>query len=308
MPEREMQIAMQTWLESYLDYLTREKKVSRSTVRSYESDLRDFTEALASQGVTAPSAMQASHVQNYLSGLRNGGMSAATAARRLVAIRGLCRFGIIGGILGKDPTLQLESPKAERKAPRFLQADEVEKLLAAPDPATPSGMRDRAMLELLYASGLRVSELTALNVEDAHADLGFVRCSGSAGRERVVPVGAKAAGWLTRYLQEARPELLKGGEPGDALFLNRLGQRLTRQGFWKILKKYAELCDIPPDLAPHALRHSFAMHLLENGADIRAVQDMLGHVSSQSTLAYRTAAKAKIKIKEEYDRAHPRAR
>jgi integrase/recombinase XerD len=296
---------MKPWIQSYLEQLAEDRTVSENTKLGYGRDLRDFADSLEPLGITDPKELLPSHVQGYLNRLRKAGMSPATLARRLVSIRALCRYGMIGRILDRDPTLQLEAPRLEKKTPRTIPVLDVEKLLERPDPGTPQGLRDKAMLELLYATGMRVSELMSLDAGDVRLDLGFLRCAGSGNRERMVPVGGPAVRWLKQYLEEARPVLMKEGKTGDALFPGHLGMRLTRQGFWKIIKKYAQAAGIGSDLTPHTLRHSFAAHLLENGADVRAVQEMLGHVSPQTTQLYQTGVRTKVK--DIYDRTHPRA-
>ena len=204
----------------------------------------------------------------------------------------------------KDPTDDLSSPKLERKLPRVLTVDEVEKLLNQPDTSTPAGIRDKAMLEVLYATGIRVSELVSLNLDDIELDEGFVRCIGKGSKERVVPMGEIAINALRSYLSKGRPKLVSN--PGEnALFLNHHGRRLTRQGFWKIVKKYAAQLGIRKEITPHTLRHSFATHLLENGADIRAVQEMLGHADISTTQIYTHVTKDRLK--DVYARSHPRA-
>jgi integrase/recombinase XerD len=297
---------MNDWVQAYMRHLAENRSVTESTRASYGRDLRHFLEAMEAQGVHRPAELQPSYIQAYLHRLRQEGKSAATLARRLVSIRGLCRFGVIERFIDRDPALQLEAPKPERKTPRVLTLAEVEKLLDAPDPAAAQGLRDKAMLELLYGTGLRVSELVALDVGDIRLDMGFLHCSAEGGRERIVPVGGLSVKWLRRYLEQGRPVLKKQEGPASVLFPNHLGTRLTRQGFWKIIKKYASAAGISSGMTPHSLRHSFAVHLLDNGADVRAVQEMLGHASPQTTQKYQTSERSKVK--EEYDRTHPRAR
>ncbi|WP_276351815.1 tyrosine recombinase [Cohnella caldifontis] len=301
---------MRRWIQAYMEDLARNPRISEHTRAGYGADLKDFLDAMEKIGVTAPSALQPFHVQSYLQRLAKEGKSAATAARRLASIRRLCRYGVIDRVLDRDPTLQIEAPKAERRAQRALERGDVEKLLEAPDEATPEGLRDRAMLEVLYATGMRVSELLALDASHVRADLGFLHCAGAGGKERLVPIGASAVRALTRFMSEGRPALLKAAADGDklagVLFPSRLGRRMTRQGFWKCIKKHARAAGLDAEPTPQSLRRSFAVHLLENGADLRAVQEMLGHVSLQATQSYQSAARAKVK--EEYDRAHPRAR
>jgi integrase/recombinase XerD len=206
-----------------------------------------------------------------------------------------------------DPARFVEAPKAERKEPRALSEDEVERLLAAPEGTSPNALRDKAMLELLYATGLRVSELISLRIDDVNMPLAFVRCEAARGKERIVPVGGAAMKALSVYLTEGREALLKAGRASEALFVTQLGDGMTRQAFWKIVKKYAEAAGIGGDLSPQSLRGSFAAHLLANGADVRAVQEMLGHAVPATTQAYAHAAKAKALMKDVYDKSHPRA-
>jgi integrase/recombinase XerD len=206
-------------------------------------------------------------------------------------------------VIGQDPTQLLENPKPERKPPKSLTVEQVDKLLSAPDSGTPQGARDKAMLELLYASGIKVSELVNLSIHDIHLEMRFLRCSVSGGKERILPITPIAAESVAFYMRDMRDKLMRdAGE--DALFLNSLGTRLTRQGFWKIIKKYGKLAEIDEDITPHTLRHSFAMHLLGNGADLRSVQEMLGHSALSTTGMYQSAKKS---MKEVYDHYHPRS-
>lgn len=301
---------MRKWLESYERHLAEERDKSAGTIRSYKTDLADFIGFAESQGAHDVADLRSSHVQSYLTALRKQSRSASTIARRLVALRNWCKYLTICRTIAYDPTLQIEAPKVERKPVRALEELDVEKLLSAPDTESPYGIRDRAMLELLYAAGLRVSELTALDVGHLHLEFGFLRCTSPDGRERLVPVAPSAASWVKKYVDEARPRLL-GVEPTaeseQALFIGSFGTRLTRQGFWKAVKKAAATAGIAENaVSPLALRRAFAVHLLGNGADVRAVQEMLGHAATVSTEYYRTSVKPKVK--ETYDSAHPKAR
>lgn len=297
---------IKSWLQPFIAYLIEERSVSRNTEQSYRSDLADFLAFIDSQNIRYPNEMKAHHISAYLSELRRQGRSTATLSRRIVSIRTFCKFLTIQRAVDYNPAIQLESPKADRNAPpHVVSASDLDKLLLLPDTNEAHGLRDRAMLELLYATGLRVSEMISLNVEHVRLDMGFLVCLGSGGRERMVPIGSQGASWVTKYLKEGRDRLAGAGKSQEeALFLNPFGRRLTRQGFWKIIKKYAAGAGI--EMTPNALRHCFAAHMLENGADIRAVQEMLGHTTVSSTLLYQAAAK--VKIKEVYDRSHPRAR
>lgn len=292
------------WLQSYLFYLADERRVSKSTEQSYNSDLTDFVKYLDTAKVTEASELRAHHLNTYLYDLRTEGRSTATITRRIVSIRSFCKFLTIQRALDFNPAIQLETPKGEKKTPQSLSSADMNMLLELPDTNQSIGLRDRAMLELLYATGLRVSELISLDQVHVRLDMGFLLCLGSGGRERMVPVGAQGAAWVSKYLEAARPDLINSAGSEAALFVNHLGARLTRQGFWKVLKKYAAILNLA--VTPHTLRHSFATHLLDNGADIRAVQEMLGHAAPSTTQMYQS--NVKLKLKEVYERSHPRAR
>ncbi|MFC5467839.1 tyrosine recombinase [Cohnella suwonensis] len=300
----EPNVPLGDWIRRYIEYVKEQRGKSANTVLGYAADLEHVRRSLDALAVRFPRDLRPHHLTAYLNGLRQEGKSAATARRRAVAIRAFCKYLAIRRAVDYDPSMQLESPRAERKPPATVDQAELESLLALPDVTEGNGVRDRAMLELSYATGLRATELVSLDVADVRLDMGFLLCLGSGGRERMVPVGAQASGWVDRYLKEVRPELEKADKPTNALFLNRGGSRLTRQGFWKILKQYADKLGMRA--SPHTLRHSFASHLLQNGADVRAVQEMLGHTELATTQMYLSGAKPKIK--ETYERNHPRAR
>ncbi|MEQ4483027.1 site-specific tyrosine recombinase XerD [Cohnella silvisoli] len=295
---------IRSWLRSYLSYMVEERGVTRNTEQSYFSDLSDFVTYLESNQVSGANDLRAHHLTSYLNEMRKEGRRAATITRRIVSIRSFCKFLTIRRALDYNPALQLESPKADKKSPRSIASVDMDKLLELPDTSTDMGLRDRAMLELLYATGLRVTELISLDVGHVRLDMGFLLCLGTGGRERMVPVGSHGTAWVSKYLEEARPRLINEDKSDEALFVNHLGTRLTRQGFWKMMKKYAFKLGL--DITPHTMRHSFATHLLDNGADIRAVQEMLGHADPSTTQMYQSSAK--LKIKEVYERSHPRAK
>jgi len=294
-------------LQAYIRYLAVERGLSPSTLEAYERDLASLIDFLSGQGVNETAGATRHHLARYMLRQREQGRSAATLSRQTVSIRSFFQHLVREGKLAADPSLHLEAPRKEPKPPAVLAADAVGRLLDAPPAGTPSGIRDRAMLEVLYATGLRVGELTALDTDHIHPELGYLRCSGG-GRERIVPLGRPALEAIGAYLREARPLLAKAADGAEerALFLNRRGTRITRQGFWKIIKKYASDAGIGDPVTPHTLRHSFAAHLLANGADLRSVQEMMGHADPATTQLYVQAAKTRMK--DVYDRSHPRAK
>ena len=288
-------------LGRYLDGLAVERGLSRNTVDGYRSDLVRLGEWLAKHGgdlLTADAAALSAHLRD----LRRKGLAPRSISRGLAAIRGFYADLVATGERADDPAVNLLPPKLWRQLPTVLSESEVEALLAAPDVATPRGLRDRAMIELLYAAGLRVSELVGLTLPQLRLDVGFLVAFGKGEKERIVPVGEQAEGWVGRYLREVRPELAQGRH--QAVFVSRLGGPMTRQGFWKVLKGYGRRTGIR-DLSPHVLRHSFATHLLEHGADLRAVQMMLGHADISTTQIYTHIHQQRLKTL--YDRHHPRA-
>ncbi|MEK5238604.1 site-specific tyrosine recombinase XerD [Paenibacillus sp. FSL L8-0470] len=297
---------MKSHLQPFMQYLTVEKGLSSSTLESYGRDVSQFLEFAEGRGAVTPEEIRRSHIMQYLAELRTAGRATATVNRNTVSLRAFFHYLLKERLIMQDPTLDMEMIKPSKKPPMILSIEEIERLLAAPDDATPQGMRDKAMLELLYATGIRVTELITLNVEDVHTDLKFARCSGASGKERVVPIGAIAAECVAGYTSGMRDKLLRGNQEEPALFLNSLGGRLTRQGFWKIIKKYAREAQIEQDITPHTLRHSFAAHLLEGGADLRSVQQMLGHADISTTQIY--SGIARKNMKEVYESHHPRAR
>jgi integrase/recombinase XerD len=297
---------MNTELHHFADYLAHEKRAAQNTLQSYMRDLERFCGYLQSLGVTDWNSAASFHIGKYLAEMKNRGCSAATVSRHLAAIRAFYRFLLKENIVGTDPTLLVNHPKQAKRDPVCLDIADVDRLLAAPDPSHMFGLRDKAMLETLYATGMRVSELLALDVDSVNTRLGFVRCIGNHSRERVVPLGETAVYWLERYLTEGRKALLKSAAE-HALFVNHLGRRLSRQWFWKLLKKYAADAGIAAEITPHTLRHSFAAHVLANGADPRTVQEMLGHAHLSSTQIYMRRG-PEAGMKEVYQNTHPRAK
>lgn len=295
---------MKKLINEFINYLSVERGLAMNTLESYGRDLRQYSQCLESDSATLDSATRQTIV-NYLLYLQKQGKATATIARRLAALKAFYQFLVRQKYVESDPTANLESPKLEKRLPKVLSVREVELLLQQPNPSQPAGLRDRAMLELLYATGIRVSELVALDLPDLNLDLGYIRCRGRGSRERLVPVGSLAQRSLREYLESGRSRLVK--DPAEqALFVNHHGKRLTRQGFWKIVKRYADDARIEKEITPHTLRHSFATHLLENGADLRSVQEMLGHADISTTQIYNQLA-LKGRIREVYARTHPRA-
>lgn len=295
---------MESLIQEFIDYLGHEKGLATNTLESYSRDLKQYYGFLSGDSTASLENVSQSTIVAYLMYLRKQGKATATIARRLAALKAFYQFLVKENYVSSDPTNDLSSPKLERKLPKVLTVSEVERLLNQPDLSTPAGKRDKAMLELLYATGIRVSELVNLNILDVDLKEGFVRCMGKGSKERVVPVGDIAVSALRTYLEGARSKLVADAKE-KALFVNHHGKRLTRQGFWKIVKKYATQAQIRKEITPHTLRHSFATHLLENGADIRAVQEMLGHADISTTQIYTHVTKDRLK--DVYAKSHPRA-
>lgn len=297
--------------DRFLDYLAVERGVAPNTIAAYRRDLRLYLGDLADRGISAEGQVGERDVAEFLARLREReyapgrAYSSATVARVLAAVRGFHRYLVREGVVSIDPAGPVGSPRVPRALPKALSAEEVEELLAAVPAEGVASARDRAILETLYAAGLRISELTGLDVDDTDLDDATIRCLGKGSKERVVPVGRVAVEALRAYLTQARPALTKG-RPEPALFLNARGRRLTRQGCWKLLKKYAARANLTRRISPHTLRHSFATHLLDGGADIRAVQELLGHASVSTTQVYTLVNRDRLRAV--YDSAHPRAR
>ncbi len=290
-------------LDGFLMYALAEQGLAGHSVEAYRRDLSDFAGFVASRGASSPTKVTRAAITVYLLSLRRRGRAAATVKRRTAAIRSFYRYLLREGGIESDPTLDLAPPKLPRRLPRVLTVEEVEQLLAAPDPSTREGVRDRAMLELMYASGLRVSETVGLDLSDIDLAHELVRCVGKGDKERAVPVGTQAVRALRAYLGQVRSRFIRS-RPTQALFVSRLGGRLTRQGCWKLVRRYARRAGITRPLSPHVLRHSFATHLLDRGADLRAVQEMLGHASIGTTQVYTHVTRERLR--EVYRQSHPR--
>jgi integrase/recombinase XerD len=293
-------------IDAFLSFVRVEKGLADNTIDAYGRDLAACAASLQRQGVVDVSAVKSSHVLAHLVELAKGGSGVRTQARHLVAIRQLFRFLLKEKVIVADPVFDIEMPKPTKKLPQFLDVDEVERLLRAPDTQTPRGIRDQAMLEVLYATGLRVTELVTLPADGLDLERGFVLVRGKGNKERIVPLGEHALRATTLYLTTARPTFLKGEQTSSSLFLRGGGEAMTRQGFWKLLKGYALAAGITRPLSPHKLRHSFATHLVERGADLRAVQAMLGHADLSTTEIYTHVNRERLRYI--YGAHHPRAR
>ncbi len=290
-------------LEEYLDHLRVERALADNSLLAYGRDLRALS-TWAEERSTSLLALESKDLSDYMGALRKRGLSARSVARAVHAARGLFRFAVREGRLAADPMRNLRAPRSFKGLPRFLTPAQVEALLAAPDPSARYGLRDRAILELLYATGLRVSELTGLRPGDLDLEVGLLRCMGKGRKERLVPMGRVACRAVEKYVEDARGRLARGrGSP--YLFLNHRGQRLSRMGLWLIVRRHAVTAGVAHVLTPHVLRHSFASHLLERGADLRALQVMLGHADISTTEIYTHVTRERLR--QLYDLHHPRA-
>ncbi|MFD2168881.1 site-specific tyrosine recombinase XerD [Tumebacillus lipolyticus] len=295
---------MDRLIERFIHYLAVERGLALNTLESYQRDLIGYVSFLERSGVTDLNQTRRANIIGFLAELQRKGRATTTISRNLASLRAFYSFLLRDSLIDVDPTANLESPKIEKRLPKVLSVKEVESLLEGPDTGTVAGGRDKAMLELLYATGIRVSELVSLNLSDVNLNMGFLKCFGKGSKERIIPLGSVALTTVSDYLLNSRGKLLRD-QAEESLFLNHHGQRLSRQGFWKIIKKYAQSAQIEKEITPHTLRHSFATHLLENGADLRAVQEMLGHADISTTQIYTHLTKSRLK--EVYAKAHPRA-
>jgi integrase/recombinase XerD len=291
-------------LHGYLDHLITQRGLSEATIRSYGSDLADLARFMKTLEITAPQEVSRDAFLLFLSNNHKNGLSPRSRARRLSAAKGLFRFLFERKIIDQDPSELIESPKLPKRIPKYLETNEVNALLKAPDPNFPEGLRDQAMLEIMYAGGLRVSELVSMEMPALDLEMGCVLVMGKGGKERITPIGAPATKSTLRYLESARPLLLKNHK-SNHIFVTRRGGPMTRQSFWKIIKKTAKKAGITKEISPHTLRHSFATHLVQNDADLRSIQIMLGHADISTTEIYTHIAKKRLK--EIHTRNHPRA-
>src|SRR5579871_1499303 len=306
-------------IDQYLDHLRVERRLADHTLESYARDLAALHAFAAGLG-QRPEALDRRALEEFVRQQMTRGLAPRSVARRVAAIRGFYKFLVLDRHLATNPADDLRPPAAWPALPKFLSMDEVDTLIAQPDVSTPLGLRDRAMIELLYATGLRVSELVNVRAADLHLDEAYLTCIGKGNKERIVPIGEEATRWIERYRRDARPPLVRAiraksdtthraadttRRKKDTLFVNARGGPLTRVGFWKILKQYGRKANLPRTLSPHVLRHSFATHLLERGADLRAIQLMLGHADLSTTQIYTHVLEARLRTV--YDRFHPRA-
>jgi integrase/recombinase XerD len=294
-----------SFLDAYLTHLTVERRLAANSVQSYARDLVMLAE-FAERRRRPVVSLTRVDLEGFVRDLMSEGRSPRSVARAIACYRGFYRFLVVDGRAKASPADDLRPPRAWKSLPRYLAVDEVDRLLAQPDVATPRGLRDRALIELLYATGMRVSELIGLRPGDINLDASYLTCTGKGGKQRIVPVGDEAARWVGRYVRDSRGALL-GRRSSSRLFVNARGggPGLTRVGFWKLLKRYARQAELKTTISPHMLRHSFATHLLERGADLRAIQMMLGHADLSTTQIYTHVLEQRMRTL--YDQFHPRA-
>ncbi len=298
-------MALERWVTGFTHYLAVERRLSLHTQRVYERDVRAWLRTLPQHGNSeAAEMLTRDGVLRFLAQSRASGLSPRSLARRMAGLRAFCRYLRQEGVLATDPLLDLETPRLSQRLPHFLSIGEVDRLLRQPRLDTPRGLRDAAMLEALYATGLRVSELVSLPMSALHLAEGWIKVRGKGGKERLIPLGEPAVERLQAYLTGARERLMRGGRTTQ-VFVNGRGAGITRQGFWKLLRGYTRLAGIRKPMSPHTLRHSFATHLLERGADLRSVQQLLGHSDISTTQIYTHVLEARLR--SAYQRYHPRA-
>ncbi len=297
---------MDEHLNKFITYLIAEKNASPYTIKNYRHEIGQFLDFLKEQGIDSWDEVDRYVLRRYLARLQAEGYVKASVTRRISELRSFCRYLVREGILDTNPIRTISSPKVPKRLPDYLDPYQVEMLLAAPDATVPQGQRDRAILEVLYASGVRVSELVSLNLSNVDLRYGQIRVWGKGGKERLALLGGPACRALESYIQEGRPRLIKETRPTNALFLNRLGSRLSTRSVSNILDKYAKLAGLGRHVTPHVMRHTFATHLLDGGADLRTVQELLGHANLATTQIYTHVSQARVR--EVYRKAHPRAR
>ena len=295
---------MEEYILLFETYLKNEKKMAHNSVLAYKRDLLELEGFLGEKAREGLDGICNTDIISYLLHLKNQGKSAATVNRKLASIRAFFQFAVAQGMMKENPSFNIKSPKIERKAIEYLTVEEVERLLSQPD-ASIKGLRDRALLELMYAAGMRVSEVAGANLTDLNLRIGFITCDGELGKARIIPLGRPARAALETYIYDSRPRIVGGRDDCGALFVNYNGCRLTRQGIWKVLKEYAKDSGLSDKLKPQTLRNSFAVHMVQNGADLKSLQELLGHEDLTATQIYLSVSKNRIK--DVYDKTHPRA-
>jgi integrase/recombinase XerD len=295
---------MNDLIQEFLNYITVERGLSRNTIDAYRRDLNQFAVYLAEQGLVAAAQVQAQTLVEYLLHLHRQELKAASVTRKLAAIRSFFQYAVRERHLKIDPSVTIDSLKTPQRLPKVLSEKEINRLLEQPGASKPANLRDKAMLELMYATGVRVSELVSLKLNDINMDMGYIRCFGKGSKERIVPMGGSAVNALLDYLDRGRPKIIKRAAE-ETLFLNHHGRKMTRQGFWQIIQAAARRVGIEIVVTPHMLRHSFATHLLDHGADLRSVQEMLGHTDIATTQIYTHVTRTRLQ--EVYNKTHPRA-
>lgn len=291
-------------VNGFLEYLKAEKRMAKNTMEAYKRDVLEFEAFEKSRDLSDLREVPGTEVVAFLLNLKNDGKSAATVNRKLASVRAFYNYLMVKGEVTSNPTQNIKSPRIERKAISYLTLEEVDRLLDVPDDSL-IGMRDRAILELLYATGIRVTELIGANVEDLNLRMGFITCAGEQSKARIIPIGRPARAALESYIYDARPAIIKEKTSQQSLFVNYNGERLTRQGMWKILKEYGRKAGLEEKLTPNVLRNSFAVHMIQNGADLKSLQELMGHEDISATQIYLSVTKNRIK--DVYDRTHPRA-
>jgi len=296
---------MKDYSEGFLEYLGMQKNMSKNTIDAYHRDVMEFSNFLSERNEADLQEASNTDIIAYLLKLKNAGKSAATVNRKIASLRTFYHYMQETSLIAVNPTVNIKSPKIERKEPEYLTVEEVDKLLSLPDHSI-KGIRDKAILELLYATGIRVSEIIEANLEDINLRMGFITCTGEHGKARIIPLGRPARAAIEEYVYKSRLRLIKQEQKEViALFVNYIGERITRQGIWKLLKEYARQAGFENKITPQTLRNSFAVHMIQNGADLKSLQELLGHEDISATQVYLSVTKNRIK--DVYDRTHPRA-
>ena len=295
---------MNDYKKEYLEYLKREKRMAPNSCEAYGRDISEFVAFAEGRGVDEITLTTNTDMVAYIHYLKQSGRSSSTMNRKVASLRAYFRFLLSEGKMEENPTEGIKSPRIERKEVEYLTLEEIDQLLACPNESN-KGVRDRAILEVLYATGIRVSELIALDIGDVNFRMGFITCDSGNNKARIVPLGRPARAALEAYVYDVRDKFIRDGKEENALFVNQNGRRITRQGLWRILKDYGEEANLEHKLTPHTLRNSFAVHMLQNGADLKTLQELMGHDDITATQIYLSATKSRLK--DVYDKSHPRA-